>query len=82
MDFLLACLAMVLASVLLRRGAPPWFDVVSFGLLAMALDIAFKFHSQHYRMAGIQEARSFLLGTWTKPLRGRGDSRPSSLIDQ
>jgi len=22
------------------------------------------------------------VGIWTKPLRGRGDSRPSSLIDQ
>ena len=24
----------------------------------------------------------FFLGTWTKPLRGRGDQRPSSLIAQ
>jgi len=59
--------AMGAALHLLVGGTVQWY-VLGFGLLCLGLQIFIPYRRY--------------VSYWTKPLRGRGDSRPSSLIDQ
>ncbi|MGA2080391.1 MAG: nucleoside-diphosphate sugar epimerase/dehydratase [Holophaga sp.] len=62
LDAALAGLALWTASLLLRRGAPDLACWTSFVVLAMAVNVGFRFHSQHYRMVGMSEAEALLVG--------------------
>jgi len=57
-----ACLAMAAACAVLRQGLPRPSGLACFVLLAMAINVAFRFYSQHYRAMGIKDAWSLMLG--------------------
>jgi len=62
LDALAAALAIRIAAGLLRQWTPHLLSLVAFVALAMAVNLAFRFYAQHYRVLGIEEARSLLLG--------------------
>ena len=62
LDALAAGLALLVVSLALRLGRPPLPAEGWFVLLAMAINVGFHFHAQHYREVGIDDARSLLLG--------------------
>ena len=61
-DALLAGLAMIITSLLLRERPPYFSSLAGFVTLAMVVNICFKFYLQHYRMLGIVEARRIMFG--------------------
>ncbi|MDR3669580.1 MAG: nucleoside-diphosphate sugar epimerase/dehydratase [Holophaga sp.] len=80
LDALAACAAMLLASAILGQRLPNRTGLAGFVALAMAVNLGLRFGSQHYRMVGIEEARSLLFGNLILvagamlvcALRGRG----------
>jgi len=62
LDALAAGLGLCAAAVLLRQRAPHPAGLASFLVLAMAANVGFKCYAQHYRVLGIEEAGSLLLG--------------------
>jgi hypothetical protein len=62
LDGLLACLAMSAAGAALGQGLPSLPGLASFAALALAVDIAFRFYSQHYRAVGLRDAWALALG--------------------
>jgi FlaA1/EpsC-like NDP-sugar epimerase len=62
LDLLAACLALTAASVALRRVVPSLAALASFAALAMAINIGFKFYTQHYRAVGLREAGALVIG--------------------
>jgi len=62
LDGLLACLAMLAACAALGRGLPSLPGLACFAALALAVDLAFGFHSQHYRAVGLRDAWALALG--------------------
>ena len=62
LDALAAALAMVIAAGLLRQGAVHLVSLAVFLALAMAVNLSFRFYAHHYRVLGIEEARSLLVG--------------------
>jgi hypothetical protein len=65
LDALAACVAFQAASNLLLQGFDFGVGLLAFELLAMFINIGFRFHTQHYRALGIHDARSLLWGTTT-----------------
>jgi len=62
LDALAAGLSVFAVAALLRQRAPHPASLAAFLVLAMAVNVGFKFYGQHYRVLGIMEARSLLLG--------------------
>jgi FlaA1/EpsC-like NDP-sugar epimerase len=62
LDACLAGLAMVVASLLLREQLPHFTSLAGYIALAMAVNVGFKFYTQHYRMVGVEEARRLMIG--------------------
>lgn len=62
LDALMAFAAFGIASLLLRQGLPSLSGVAWFTAIAVGVNLAFRFSTQHYRMLGIEEARSLLIG--------------------
>jgi FlaA1/EpsC-like NDP-sugar epimerase len=62
LDALLAGAALGATALLLRQGWPSLKGLVTFTVLAMGLNVAFRFPTHHYRALGIMEARALLLG--------------------
>jgi FlaA1/EpsC-like NDP-sugar epimerase len=65
LDGVLAALAWGLACGLLRPGPPTLRGTALFAGLALAVNLAFGFTSQHYRLVGFTEARALLWGSLT-----------------
>jgi len=63
LDALAAGLSVSVAAGLLRQRAPHPASLAAFLVLAMAVNVGFKFYGQHYRVLGITEARALLLGS-------------------
>lgn len=63
LDALAAGLAMYAAAFLMHQRAPQVASLAAFLVLAMAVNVGFKFYAQHYRVLGIEEARSLLVGS-------------------
>jgi len=62
LDGLAAAIGISVAALLLRQRAPHLAGLAAFLVLSMAVNTGFKFFAQHYRVLGIEEARSLLLG--------------------
>jgi len=64
LDLGLAGLAWVLTCRLLGYERPTLASLATFALSALLVNLAFRFTLQHYRLVGLPEARSLLLGTF------------------
>jgi FlaA1/EpsC-like NDP-sugar epimerase len=66
LDALVAALAFCMVSALLLEGNVPFNrGMGTFVAMAMVINLAFRFHTQHYRAVSIHDARLLLLGTLT-----------------
>ena len=63
LDLLAAVLAMAAACAALGLGAPPLASLAGFAALALACNLAFGFHAQHYRAMGLGDAWRLMLGS-------------------
>ncbi|HET8901194.1 MAG TPA: nucleoside-diphosphate sugar epimerase/dehydratase [Holophagaceae bacterium] len=63
LDTCVAALAWTVASSLIRHSAPTLYSTASWVAFAMALNLAFRYTRQHFRLLGLMDAKAFLLGT-------------------
>ncbi|WP_243325148.1 nucleoside-diphosphate sugar epimerase/dehydratase [Geothrix sp. SG200] len=63
LDTGVAALSWVVATSLVRQELPTLYGVASWVAFAMAVNLAFRYTSQHFRLLGIEEAESFIFGT-------------------
>jgi hypothetical protein len=65
LDAAVAALAWAVATSLVRHGLPTVYGTATWVGFAMALNLAFRYTRQHFRLLDLMEARSFLAGTLT-----------------
>ncbi|MGA2082639.1 MAG: hypothetical protein ABSH53_18785 [Holophaga sp.] len=75
LDGALAASAWCLSCALLRHGTPTLRGTGFFAGLALAVNLALGFTSQHYRLVGFAEAWALLRAPWSSP-PGRWCSAP------
>ena len=63
LDGCVAALAWILATSQIRHDVPSLLDTVAWVTFAMAVNLAFRYTSQHFRLLAIEEAESFIFGT-------------------
>lgn len=63
LDLIVTCLAFIIASNVLLQSVHFDRGMAAFVLVAMVINLGFRFYIQHYRALGIQEARSIMIAT-------------------